>query len=337
MTKIFGIALLLLSLSSVHVISGEIRDRQEVVLEARALLTAGRFEELDELAARYRDNEERTSSGVWKLPQFYHSFAGLMNTGIKDEKYWEVFDKMSRDYMNARPQSPTAIIMRARYLYRYAWKFRGGDWAHDVPREAWIPFYANIRRANQVLLDGKDIAAIDPEWYTLRAEILNADNSDPLEFDTNLQEGAAAFPTYSNLWFKTMIYYLPRWHGDAGKIEALADYATSLSEDQEGQSMYARIYWYASEVQYHQASMFHKSEIDWDRMKIGINDILAEYPNQWNIQNFARFACLKEDLEFASELLEQVTIDPISDVADMAVIFELCRMMISARLPSGNP
>lgn len=331
MAKILPFAFLLLGLSLTQAISGEIEERHKIVLEARSLLTEGRYVELDELAARYRDNEERTSSGVWKLPQFYHSFTGLMDIRVKEEAYWDRFDTMSSDYMNARPQSPTAIIMRARYFYKYAWKFRGGGWARDVPRAAWVPFFANIRRANQVLLEGKDIASVDPEWYTLRAEILNADNSDPFEFDANLQEGAAAFPTYSNLWFRTMLYYLPRWHGDAGKIDALADYATSFSEDEEGQGMYTRIYWYASETEFHQASLFRNSEVDWERMKVGINDILAEYPNQWNIQNFARFACLKEDLEFASKLMERVTIDPISDVDDMAVIFGLCNMMIGAR------
>lgn len=323
--QIFVISIFLCLLCN-PAISNEIEERQAIQNHVQSLLTNGRFAELDELATRYRETEERTASGVWKLTQIYLAFKNFMDIRVKEEVYWDRFDILTRDYMNARPNSPTAIIMRARYFDQYAWKFRGGGYVNTVPPDAWGPFFKNVRNAHRILLEGREIADVDPQWYTLRAEILRSRNDDPSEFDANLLEGVERFPTYYQLWYEVMEYLSPRWHGDAEKIEALANYAVSLTQDSESMAIYARIYWHAGFSYYPAASLFTQSDIDWEQMKIGINDVLANYPAQWNIQNFARFACLKGDREFASELLDQMTGDPFTAVSDMAIIFQICQM-----------
>ena len=41
-------------------------------------------------------------------------------------------------------------------------------------------------------------------------------------------------------------------------------------------------------------------------MRRGINSVLLEFPDQWNIQNFAVFACVANDVELTSDLLNLI-------------------------------
>ena len=69
--------------------------------------------------------------------------------------------------------------------------------------------------------------------------------------------------------------------------------------------MYARIYWSASQTQYGR-DLFTDSDVIWEKMKKGIDDVLKRYPDQWNINNFALFACLANDKEKARELFNLI-------------------------------
>ena len=73
--------------------------------------------------------------------------------------------------------------------------------------------------------------------------------------------------------------------------------------------MYARIYWAASQYQYG-PRLFQDSLVDWERMKKGVDDVLAQYPDEWNLQNFAKFACLANDRDKTIELLDKVRTAP---------------------------
>ena len=41
-------------------------------------------------------------------------------------------------------------------------------------------------------------------------------------------------------------------------------------------------------------------------MKTGINDVLKLYPDQWNINNFAFFACMAQDRPMTKALIDKI-------------------------------
>jgi len=47
-------------------------------------------------------------------------------------------------------------------------------------------------------------------------------------------------------------------------------------------------------------------------MSKGIDDVLAKYPDQWNINNFAFFSCLAEDKAKSREIISKIQGGPIS-------------------------
>jgi hypothetical protein len=307
------------------VFSGELDDRREVSLKTIRMLGRGQFAELDQLAAYYRENEIRTSSGLWKLTFLYDGLDEFLNINDKNEAFWIQFRDITDNYLEQRPESPTAIVMKGIYLKQYAWKFRGGGWAREVPATAWKPFRENLRIADAFLQEAESLGSTDPHWHSLRVEILKGLGADKRELEPVLLEGLSAFPYYYDLYFEAIDYFSPRWQGDAEKIEVFANYAVSLTQENEGMGLYARVYWSVGRSQYRDNSLFIRSRVDWEKMKEGILDVTAVYPDDWNIQNFAYFACLKGDSETTRALLEQMRTSPISGVWNASLSYEVCR------------
>jgi hypothetical protein len=49
-------------------------------------------------------------------------------------------------------------------------------------------------------------------------------------------------------------------------------------------------------------------------MSKSIDDVLAQYPDQWNINNFAYFSCLAGDKNKTRLLITQIQNEPILEV-----------------------
>jgi hypothetical protein len=97
----------------------------------------------------------------------------------------------------------------------------------------------------------------------------------------------------------------------------------------EGFAMYARIYWYASQTQYDDR-LFSESLVDWTAMKSGINEVLNKYPDSWNINNFAKFACLSKDKAKTAELIARITDAPLMAVWRTPSFFQQCKVWASS-------
>ena len=89
---------------------------------------------------------------------------------IKDEKFWSYIKTKTEKWIAEYPKSPTPYISNGIVMMRYAWKFRGGGWAHTVP-EAWQPFRQYLNNAKLFLEKHKEIASTDPHWYEVMAFI----------------------------------------------------------------------------------------------------------------------------------------------------------------------
>ena len=59
--------------------------------------------------------------------------------------------------------------------------------------------------------------------------------------------------------------------------------------------------------------MFDNGQADWSRMKAGFERMIKDYPDPWNINNYAKFACLAEDWKTVSFLNKQIEQKPLLD------------------------
>jgi hypothetical protein len=44
----------------------------------------------------------------------------------------------------------------------------------------------------------------------------------------------------------------------------------------------------------------------WPKMKVGFEDLIARYPNDWNLNNFAIYSCMARDKPKIVELLKKI-------------------------------
>ncbi len=274
--------------------AGEIADRQAIVDEVGSLLANEDFTALEALAETYRDPAQRLGSGVWKLERFYKGVSDAFYSEDPDAPSWQRNHALAARWLAAYPNAPTPHLASAILQLRQAGSYRGGTYAHKVPEANWEPFYRHLTAAGEVLLASRDVAASDPHWYVLMQQIARQTGAERGMYGQLFDEATARHPGYYGIYFEATSYLLPKWNGDADAVEAFARMAARMTEATDGDALYARVYWIAIYEQF-DVGFPGNSKVDWPLMARGMDDIVARYPSEWNIQNFARFSCLARD------------------------------------------
>lgn len=297
----------------------EPEDNRVIVRHVSDLFEAEEFAELDRLAEKYRVEETRTGSGRWKLAMFYRGLSSVNPPCACDGATTAAFrdiESIEARYLRWIEQNPESAVARIAYastLTDHAWLFRGSGLGATVAPEAWAPFRDHLAKARRYLRDHKQNTRNDPQWYFVMLIVAKGENWSLLAFQSLVDEAVTAHPYYHGIYYKAVDYLLPQWHGDPALIEEFANFAVEKTRDQAGAGMYARVYWYASWVHF-KTGLFTDTRVVWDRMAAGIDDVLARYPDQWNINNFAYFSCLAKDRKKASELIARIEAPPIPSV-----------------------
>ena len=291
-------------------IADELGERRKVDNQVSYMFLTERFNALDKIADDYRQTEDRTSSGLWKLTLLYAGLYTHVEWNGGNDEHWQMIKKKALKWIEIKPESPTPHLVYAGMLYRQAWKQRGIGSSENAKAEGLKSFYKYLTKAKELLYETKKMASKDPRWYELMIKIAKAEGWSKQKFATLLSEATSRHPYFYQIYFVAIEYLSPSWHGSKEEIEIFARNTIAHTSEEEDQGMYARIYWYASQVIY-DASLFTNSSIDWDRMSASIDDVLERYPDQWNINNFAFFACLAGDQDKTARLISQITGEPI--------------------------
>lgn len=311
-------------LASANALCQELDERAAIWKQTLAALEGGDFAALEKQAARFRQERTRTSSGIWKLSLFYAAVGNFFDTNERGDAYWSDRGKTVDNWVKAYPTSPTARIAYAQWLLNYAWSYRGSTYANSVKPENWAPFHAGTESARAYLEKHKKIAAVDPQWYKTMETVAARQSWPDDKFQALLDEALTRHPQFYEIYFAAVTFYSPKWGGDAMAIETFARMAVERTRAQEGNGLYARIYWYASQAQYDDR-LFTESLARWSTMRAGIDDVLKTYPDEWNIQNFAHFACLARDQEKTLELMARIREPAYPNVWEDEDSFQRCR------------
>jgi len=297
-----------LVLSNQSFATSEMEDRALISGAAQKAFLGGDFSQLEDASRSYRTTKSRTASGLWKLTLFYHGIASGIEVQAgaheREAAFRQLEDKTMK-WAQLYPDSPSAYIAQSIVHIAHAWAYRGNGYAATVKPDAWVPFQKYISLARQNLEAHKSVAAADPRWYETMLTVARAEGWERNEFDSLLNEALDREPAYYQTYFLALDYLLPKWHGGTREIEEFAREAVRRTSKQEGRGMYARIYWYASQTQF-QNELFSKSFAEWPRMKGGFEDVIARYPDAWNLNNYAKFACLAHDKPKVRELMKRI-------------------------------
>lgn len=333
--------LIALSLIAGVAIQARAGTESEIALRARITETSQlafideNFSKLEEMAQGYRTRKTRTPSGVWHLSLFYSGINDVLDDARRSpapvrEAKMASHERRARRWAERYPGSPAAHSVNGLALLARAWSHRGSGYAHSVPPEAWAPFYRHLGLARAYLEEHKTVAAVDPRWYEAMLAIARAQGRDRDEYDKLLDEALEREPLYYQTYFEALENLLPKWHGDVQEIERFARDAVNRTAAQEGRGMYARIYWFASQTEFGN-ELFSESRAVWPQMKDGFDDVVARYPDPWNLNNFAKFACLAGDKAKTKELLSRIGADVVREAWQPALLLQQCAAWSASR------
>lgn len=253
----------------------ELQDRATIQTQVYNLLSSKDFAGLEAMADNYRTTKARTSSGLWKLTLFY---VGIQRAFQNKGTDWAA--QTAQEWVSQYPQSSTAHLEYAQVL-------------------------SNVEKTRVYLEAHKAVAAQDPRWYEIMAEVAYTQSWPKARFTKMIEEGLDRMPSYYPIYFAAVDYFSPRWGGNAASIERFAREAVERTRETDGWGIYARIYWYASQTEFGD-HLFTESLVNWSDMKKGMDDVLRQYADGWNLANFVRFACLKGDGRKMKELTDRM-------------------------------
>lgn len=310
-------------------VAGEMALRNDIIRNLQNLLISRQFGEFDRIAIQYRQNKERTPSGRWRLSLVDEAINSVFSAEESSDQFWSEMEQLASAWTAQHPRSANAHLAYASMLMRHGWSLRGLGYANTVAPIDLKRFHEYIEDARAYLERNREVASGDPRFYTRMIEIAGLQDWADKKYSDLAMEGIAAFPDYYSIYQTTAFYLLPKWNGNAGTVEAFAQYAISKAPADEAASVYVRIYWYVFTNEF-EDRLFLDSKADWPLMKKDMLELSAQYPEPYNLNMFARLGCLARDRQFAADMFTRLR--ATSDVSNWhnGALREQCREWANA-------
>ncbi|KQV45824.1 MULTISPECIES: DUF4034 domain-containing protein [unclassified Duganella] len=251
-----------------------------------------RFQELDQQLQALCAADSRLPDGQPELLVFVSAFYPMFDA-------WRDWDRVGAKLKKWRSESPDSAaqaIVEVMYWDSYAWYGRGGGYASSVPEAAWELFRERLAKASARLEESKAMAGNCPVWHSLNISTLINSGASRTKINSAYAEAVKAFPASQQVHFAMGRSMEVKWGANPGDFERFARQAVKLSQREEGDGLYARLFW-SRDCNCDDALSFGRpGDPDWKTMKAGFEDLLQRYPDQiYNKNKFAAFACRAND------------------------------------------
>ncbi len=286
----------------------------------RTAIAANDFASLSKMDDEFRLSRARTPSGVWKLAAFHAGLQFFLAEGLQQKdgcQYRRA--NFVRQWAAASPRNPAPVITDAALLLAQAWCFRGGGYAQTVAADAWPKFRAGVTAAYQTLEQHRAAAAIDPEFYAVKLDMLRVMGLSKEAFRDALDEATEQEPDYHRTYFNAAAFYLPQWGGSFAEVEQFARYAAERTHSSEQGGLYARVFWFLDEC----GCQIVQQAADWSTMRQAMRDVYNRYPVAWNRKYFASLSCRTGHIEEGQAYIKAAHPE-LTDAASFALQFGLC-------------
>lgn len=292
----------------------ETRAHESIGQETARLLVAGDFRRLEALYRSLKHAGQRTPSGLWKLAIFYNQLRrfGAQTT---DTDYWDAVEAQARQWQASYPASVPARLFGVYLQLGRLHVARGNGLFSQLPEEQRHAVSYGADVAMRMLQRTRLLAARanDPEWHRAMLSVAPyVDGMSDAGYRKKVRQALARHPNYHAAYFTAALYSHPRWGGPPDGVARLAHDA-SHAAGKEPPSMYARIYWFMDQSEYH-GRLFDAGRADWPTMRASFEHLVALYPAAWNLNAFAYFACMARDFEAMDAIVARIGGALIADV-----------------------
>ncbi|MBI2768190.1 MAG: hypothetical protein HYX47_01095 [Burkholderiales bacterium] len=300
--------------STASALAGELEQRAAICQEVAQFLRKDDFAGLDARYAQALAQNKRLASGVFTsnrivrcLSDAAESRGGSLASGLDfdmrkhQENQWKAWQAKAVKWTQTYPASSLAAIALSEYYLQQGYVFRGYGPASRVDEKDMKVFTDLVAKAHEALNSRAKAGAKDSGWHYQMLRIARLQQWPPQRFSALLQQALEVDPMQYDIYFAASEMLLPQWGGSVETLENFADLAARRTRVTEGEALYARIYWDISG--YFGAGLFEASKADWKHMRAGYEDMVKRYPDPWNMNGFAWFACLAGDRETLKRVL----------------------------------
>jgi hypothetical protein len=284
-------SIVMMGLTSLRVNADEMAVRAQLKSEAAQLLEQGDVAAYDQRATELRRTGERTPAGIWKLSLFYKG-PDNWPAPQADAPIWTRIEAATDAYLREHPDSPSAVIAHARMLVSHAWTYRGSGWSRDLSNSQRNGFSTLLERAREVLDEHREVGSGDPEWYSLRLQVMNGQGIDKVTIMALAQEALDHEPTYQPIDYVAANAFLPKWGGSADQLQRFVALAVAKSFTGEGTQAYARIMFNIARADPEPAAALIQVGVQWPLLRTSLREIASAYPDAWNLNAERAMACL---------------------------------------------
>lgn len=260
-------------------------------------------------------------------------YAGYKDTLVQEKQWEPQLDKI-RTWQASAPENVNAKLTEAAYWIAYGRFARGGQFAGSVPPRAFELMHERMARAEAVLEAVRPAAAENPVWFVQMLEIALMNGWSADRRASLFTDAVRADPYFYSSYAVMAASLTPRWGGDLSKYHKFVESAVSRTRTREGNSYYARLDWTLAQTERNQ-DPFRDLGISWAKMKLGFNDLMQRFPeSQWNLHNYAYFACRAGDGETFNKLrptLDLQKMDRMPTVWGGAYTLEFCTEQFTRR------
>jgi hypothetical protein len=277
------------------------------------LLANESFSALDSTIAYLRINKIRTPSGMWLQSLYYAGIEEYLGN-VSIEPGLTQTEESLQNWIAASSDPDTAHLAMAKLMLDKAFRYRGTGYAAEVSEENFKLFYKQISLTKKYLLQHEDISTRDPQWFLLMLVVTRVEENSSDEMHRSYFDKAVKlYPDYYPVLFTAAENYLPKWGGSKESYDEFARYAAGKISAGQAKAIYARIYWSNICSQCGDRDLPDWRE-HWRDLKSGFDEIIEQYPEQWNINSYAHIACAAYDKDKALELLQKIKAKPISEL-----------------------
>ena len=302
-----GATLAILALAAcLPVRATELELQESLKSQAAALLRAHDFTGFDRIATRLRDSAERTPAGTWKLSMFY---SGVWRAGGEDPNSaaWARLETDAGQYLDAHPNSPTAVVLDAKVLIEHAAVYRGDAFRSQVPASHWAPFYAEVDATLRVLESHREVGSADPEWYAIKVWAMNLRDAPRPQLLAFTREALERYPQYYPIHYRTAHALLPKWGGSKALMQEYLALALERTRATEGTQIYGRVFFNLARDSSRPLDELAEVGAQWEPFKASYEEILRAYPDPYNLGALRAMACLAGKQEDYQAITQRVT------------------------------
>jgi len=200
------------------------------------------------------------------------------------------------------PDSSLRHLAAVALKRREAWRALGPSFASEVTPEGMVAFKMLLAQADE-LLDARTARwSTSPLWYQYKIDTA-IDRGDEATANAVFLDAVRAFPTYLPVYFARLRGLTPKWGGSYEQLDVFIRSSVKALRASEGESAYARLYMRVAQERLDSESLFRDSRVSWPVMKNAFQDLLQRFPDHFNRQLYAGYACAARDRETTAKLL----------------------------------